>query len=893
MVRAASRWGWIALWVAGLALAGGCGGGGDGSFLVPGPGPGPGPGPAPSPAGPPLLGMANVFVPVEIVLPAGSALVPEELRAYTAAGGAALGADGRADVPAYEGGPQVVFVEDAGGRVVLMGFCPPYPGAAGPHAVSARTTAEVLVWLHLGAFSATDDMQAEFVRRVRGDPALDGLAAALETALGANPQALEAADAGVLAALDAAVAAIGATAGGVNGFDDPGPEPEAPKPAAWSKPAGAGPAHATILVEALGVGSGLSVEASGPEEVRVQNVYRRRGVALVERKGWTDATDVFHEDPSDVGAFLVPSAARRDAALGPADALPGATLGDFAHGALPHEPVASGPIAVPLTPGEAVSTTYWVTVVGPTRPYDYAPGTLTAAEDGGLAGALRDALHLDLVLPSVAGFVFPFTGEWRRTWIDAWGEADLARLHTLATGGPEADALNAALVDGLLHVAAGELLHRLVYDPAFQAAYLEVVFRRLLGLADGEPNARLDEFLAQGARVLALLSGPTGGRRYVLPATLSHFTQAAASRVVEGFEVVVQAGGGGPVNAEVTLSPPVATILGDQELTYVATVAPDLLGPGEVPSFRWTTSGVYGHLEDRGAAPQAGTDLETDSATLTYVPNGSLGVDTVSVEAFVDGPGGPALLGQATATVEVRGAVPVLSPAEVVLAEGERQAFSVTLVGVPDDGGLLEYRWICRQQFGRLLDASPGATRSRRGTATYRCWSSGRQGIEFLQVEVFSTKDGVTTSLGVAQAVIRISNLRKRKLFPSVRIDSWYSNDGGGWHSWGDSVAIVLPVVKNAVRYEYSIAGSSDGWRNGTGTVQPLPDGSFWVSGAGISDGADNLIVLGGGSGAGWFWNDQYTSKDGQRDADLRARQAASDPRWNRLELEATVYYTD
>lgn len=144
-----------------------------------------------------------------VELPSGVSLSPASLRVVTTAGETQVGSDGSVTPKLQNFGSLLTEVVDGSGNIVLYGYV--QAAGATPPPINARSTAVVLLYFALGSWALPDKLaRGEVIREleVSHDEIVDDLAAVIEQAMRGNPEAIQDADASILAAVSTAKQAI-------------------------------------------------------------------------------------------------------------------------------------------------------------------------------------------------------------------------------------------------------------------------------------------------------------------------------------------------------------------------------------------------------------------------------------------------------------------------------------------------------------------------------------------------------------------------------------------------------------------------------------------------------------------------------------------------------------
>jgi hypothetical protein len=278
-------------------------------------------GPTPEP-GPELR--PTVRLVGEVALPEGWTGDPAGVSVVNGLATAGCDAAGVFSLKTHADHDQFALALGASGEPLLLGWF-----GAGRTQLSARTTAETLVWFALGAWMLPDSLGNE-VRGILADPATDlaGLEAAWTAAVTAQPGGVAGENVAVHDALQAAVTAL---------LADPGKG---------------------VIIEPGAQQSGIDVlNEGGINKLTIMNSYRRRAVGFLWRESWEDTLDVEHEY-DDEEPFLQVEIPPTDAFGGTLNTILGYITGNSAY-----VPTAMDPIQLDHHDG-AVQTNYRLNVLG-------------------------------------------------------------------------------------------------------------------------------------------------------------------------------------------------------------------------------------------------------------------------------------------------------------------------------------------------------------------------------------------------------------------------------------------------------------------------------------------------------------------------------------------------
>ena len=525
-----------------------------------------------------------------------------------------------------------------------------------------------------------------------------------------------------------------------------------------------------------GVHSGIKVvEQPGFNTIALENSFRRRAVATVERFGHTAAdgsivfetpTKVVHEfsvDPTD--ALNLSNAVNAVFEKTLEDLLVALNLiGDYELGDLPWTPKTSETFELPLVPETARETYYRVNVVGlGAQP---ASRELTGKELATYESLLITTLLKDLILPVASAFLLPIAGGFASKALSGKNTALLGLAMGLeVTKGAFAMEL---FPKTLLALRAGD------WGEALLAAGTELLgtdpgkklvsdtLSNLIKWAGGPALATIrdaagnilavDLLSTEGQRLarnfVSGLEKVTGWVAVVEAAMLIANVGAQAkdittSRTLDEFRV-----DGSP--SVVVVTPQSVTLSLDGGSQRFEVVSVDGQAPQQGWLYEWACASksgfiVVGAQTSSDAAPTL--QESPDPSTLYTVKGGNKGdeIEGITVRLFN---AKRQYMGRKTVQVLIdRVVLGTLTPATVEFERGAsnaQQVFALTLDPAPLDATQLRYEWICPSQHGTLQSGgvttsidTPRVT-SGQPNATYRlaAGSSGGER-ENISVEVF------------------------------------------------------------------------------------------------------------------------------------------------------------
>lgn len=596
-----------------------------------------------SPSAAPPSGGAGAAIAGTVRLPAGSSLDVSKLTVNGPFGSSTVGADGTFQIE-VNAAPTLVLVSEPGGKLALVGFV--RQGAA---ELSARSTAEVLLYYALGAFTLPGEQFEAIVQAVAASPQAASLATKLEPRLGAAPTLLSDGDAEALGAIGAARAAIVGTATG--GVDVPSGPAIAGELVVSRTPGGSSRidlAAGNVAVTDAGTRSGVEVLANPDGNGIVARNDRRRDVELFAYQvASEDANGVRTELPNPVlaaGPHAVPATRALNVVVSTLEALSGS-------GASAWAPVFSEPLDLPLVDG-SVKTSYVIVAIGPTADPANVPSLWTdsrwfgeverwkeAAHDLGWFGYIGDNLLPMVTLPMFGGLYFVTT-------------AQLTKFQAAVRTGATDVLAKYGVADPVALSARAKATATLIEEAGVNASYnAELVEETAQIVGEAVPNnARMAQiqanlrFLSKAGLILAVVDAvfALGDLGAVAKDLLS--SSQAESWNVTATEAAVRIT---PTSALVTPKAPSAefkvAVNGDPNGLFV---------------YRWSTSGTYGKVSDYLTD---GLSVDSHSDKALYLANDPTSItdelrDTVTVEVFADDgshaiPAGAKPIGMATATV--------------------------------------------------------------------------------------------------------------------------------------------------------------------------------------------------------------------------------------------------
>ena len=799
--------------------------------------------------------MIRSGLPVKVALPAGTPYANTALYVGSGTSVARIGADGSSGVVSLDSGASLAYLFSDTGNLVGMGFV----GKDRP-TIDSRTTAEALVYLGCSPSQLGEAFQFALRKVLATHTLVAPVVVAVEAAM--KKGSIHSDDADLKNAVQNAVAVI-----------------RRRTPAMAMK--GNGGDRLAKLSYDNTVHSGMTVvEQPGFNTIALQNTFRRRAVATVERFGYTSAMgEIVLEAPTQVG---LPFKVDPQDALNLSNVVNAAfertletllvdigVIGDYDLGSIPWTAKTSETFELPLMPPDARETYYRVNVVGPGA---MAPSrALTATEQGTFEELLVGMLVKDLILPFASAFLLPIAGDFagealkgRSTallavamGLDAaqgvyamsifqqttaalraghWGEALLAVGTELMGTGTGKELLKRTLAN-LVAYAGGPALAT-IRDSAGNLLAVDLLSTEGQRLV-GSFVSGLERVNGWVALVEAVMLGADVGKQ---------IADFSFSRTLEDFRV-----DGSP--AVIVITPEAKTLnpTGESQQRFEVTSIDGR--PPEVNwLYEWNCASARGYLVvgAQTSSPALQTLIESPSTSTLYtVQPGNAGgeVEEITVKVYN---ARRQYMGKKTAKVTIDTPVQAaLTPPSVEFTPAganQQQLFTIALTPPPADATLLSYDWICPSQHGTLQ--SGGATTSvdvpkvtsGQPNATYRLAADTVGGeVENISVEVFlrvvDAATGATSrrKIATAQAVAKVKSEFNLSISPPGPTDLP-----------SDTRVMVIGVVKEKLPASATIvwewthggAGSID-----SPVVDNVPSDSTVAFNSGAADGTATIGV--------------------------------------------------
>jgi hypothetical protein len=583
-----------------------------------------------------------------IVLPAGSGIELSQTHVVTANNVSQVAADGTAGAVLLNGAPQMAYLFDTVGRLLLMGIVEPDANTR----IDSHTTAEALILLASEVALAGDVPELALREALRTHAIVEPVQRAVEAALGRN--GIDDADVALAQAVEDVLRAMRRL------------PPRGQTRATRERALGVRPLPDTAR-------SGITVEP-GPDynTVQLRNAFRRRTHAWVSRIGYLDAdgNQVQLPAPEPVQDFALKSTTALsfdNVVILVGDLVAGlaadiGAIDPYQSGNGFWAPVTSKPLALAMTPTEAQVTVYQARVVGVAWNEGSLP--MTGAQAARFEELLGETLWEDIVLPLVKTVILPLiSNRISATYKNDFKSLtnalllaatfDMAKLEVSGKYFPETvQALRAGDANTLLtsfwKEFFGSGVFKKLLETALKATIAATPIDVLPVIRDGNGTLMGVNLLPQkevvNANVDKLSAALTKLSRYVMAVkaalTVGDYAAMAkdwvASARVESFDINV-------TKARIALTPDplvAVALAGEAGKAAVTATVQDLDGlfnTGNV-FLQWKCTGRNGNLFRRGGEGTNDFESPLGNATHDYFPAGAAtptqDADTITVSAF-------------------------------------------------------------------------------------------------------------------------------------------------------------------------------------------------------------------------------------------------------------------
>lgn len=492
------------------------------------------------------------------------------------------------------------------GAPLLMGWF----GPASPE-LSARTTAEVLVWFASGAFSAPLESADDLMTLLRAAPELDPLAEAITAQLQATPTGFSTPNPALTAALADCVRAL----------------------------LGSNMRVQSLLINPASELSGVRVDqASGVNEITLTNRYRRPAFAFVDRVSTFDAAGNETASPAEVARVELPAVTGLKGGVGTINQIITglAQAGASFEGAdLAYTEKSAAPLALPNL-GGARKTRYQVAVVGPGA-FDGDIARLGAEAKQKQTEIMQKFVVQQLFLPLVTQFLLPSVDLDRIANLSAFGDLVQDFINIIAAQAPAIfSKANSGDFKGAVTLGAQTIVGSATFRNAVFAATLE----RLYDLRTEAGNAAYGRASAVAAGFIHVTGAlDTFLGAFDLTAVAASFAQSNQGDlwVVDATDTIVR------------LSPPTSDVKTRGSVRLSAT----LPGVGDDVALAYRYSVTPTELGTLRNARGRASVLDSSEDFIFFEAGDTEGEVTVKVEVFQIDNAARIPLGDASATVRI------------------------------------------------------------------------------------------------------------------------------------------------------------------------------------------------------------------------------------------------
>ncbi len=719
-----------------------------------------------------------------VSLPSGMTTNITSLKVTNSLATTGVSADGSFALTGFTGGKHLAYVVGPSGKPMLLGWLDDTHTT-----LSARSTAEVLLYLVTGCFALPADARLTAMDLIASSPEATQVAQAIESCLVANPDAMAIDNPAVRAALSAAAASLAARSGVPFAGDGSARNRDLDR----ISPKG-------IIVDPITEKSGLRVNLIGINTIVLRNKYRRPGYAYIEQISYV---------PEAGGAAVSAIKPLTEFAVAPVLGLNGllGTIGDIAAGNMAYTEVDSDPVDLPMAAG-AKKTTYALTVVGPGEYYgDYS----LLNEDQKQKQFDTTVLFIakDLVLPLLVNIVLP----------NLDGEVDL--FADLGVGGVGADfiAQMVALPGFKEQAETGDIwgAFSTALDGLFKTASFQQVAIRFLTnkIANFGSNATKDLGLELGNTVFRAIT-------FANEALVALDANAilASIRVSNYADIWV---------IDVT-KPTVRLTPADSEIRTFAFLElkcslAEAVGSDVLLTYHWSTTGHGGSLAD---SLHTGLSFDTNADTVKYIAeNGIAATDSVTVEVFRKDGNVSTSIGTAQARVKVTTGHVTLTPSAVTITDDTKPTFTASVTGT--DGPFI-YVWSSARDGLREGEGTWKRSIETAAKSIQFGRADGAPGDREVQVTVYKTVDGNRYLVGTARAKIRLETYK----IPAVPYSNYHARpcepgEYGYPVQWifGFSYGVKFSKVPDATSYTVYLKNDNEFYYWGKDPVFPGPSSQF------------------------------------------------------------------
>lgn len=544
----------------------------------------------------------------QLALPADCTTDPATLSLNSSTGEATVEVDGAFAVELFDGTGQLVIATTSAGNPFLMGW------VGDQHTeVSARTTAEVLVWMALGSWMLPYGEQGhsrELVCSLGGE--LDALEAAIEAELVDHPDGLTELSTGIRDALSATVTAL------------------LPDPALGGEKG--------VLIQPSEQRSGVEVlNRGGLNAITLKNSYRRRVWVSLDRIAYVDETDAEHELDEAANIFEIDPVEGFAGVVG--------TVGGYFTGDIAYTPVETEPIALQNV-AEAKYSVYTLITGGMGSVPPDAEDALSSAELDAIEWVALKTMVWDFFVPLVMNIVSTSGQLEGADGIAGIDEDQISAVFTLLLYVKDTlPTIYRNSADGNVADALYDLWDVFTGSDEFKNLTFNLVrglFERL-GVEGGNAAYAMEE----AANYLALVGWIDAVGGFMDTGAIA--AHIGMSEVADRWELKV-------TDPQVTILPLAAFVQANAQVDTIRVNVDDDTGgevDGSAYAYHWTCSGGFGNIVNPVHPTDTDNDFETHSDWVSYDAGAAAGLDSVFVDVYKTLGSQRIFVGRAASSVQV------------------------------------------------------------------------------------------------------------------------------------------------------------------------------------------------------------------------------------------------
>lgn len=525
----------------------------------------------------------------QVALPDDCIIDLASLELTSSTGGATVGGDGAFEVKLFDGTGQLVVANTSAGNPLLMSWVGDQNAE-----LSARTTAEVLVWMTLGSWMLPYSEQGhsrELVHSLGAE--LDALEAAIEMELVAHPEGLTALSTDIRDALTATVASL------------------LPDPLRGGEKG--------VLIQPSGQRSGVEVlNRGGLNSITLKNSYRRRVWVSLDRIAYVDEADAEHELNEAANIFEIDPVAGFAGVVG--------TIGGYLSGDIAYTPVETEPIALQNV-AEAKYSVYTLITGGMGSVPADAEDALSSDELDAIEWVALKTVVWDFFVPLVMNIVSTSGQLEGADGIAGIDEDQIGAVFTVLLYVKDTlPAIYRESADGNVADALFDLWDVFTGSDEFQYLTLNLVrgLFESLGVEGGYAAHAMEE----AASYLDLVGWIDAAGGFIDTGAIA--AHIGLSEVADRWELKV-------TDPQVTILPLATFVQANAQVDTIRVNVDDDTGgeiDGSAYAYHWTSSGAFGNIVNPVHPTDTDNDFETSSDWVSYDAGADAGLDSVFVDVY-------------------------------------------------------------------------------------------------------------------------------------------------------------------------------------------------------------------------------------------------------------------